>query len=41
MYTAAYRPSAGEMIHLEASSQIGNVSGEGIVPEAVPIEKSH
>lgn len=39
MYTAAYRPSAGEMIHLEASSQIGNVSGEGIVPEAVPIEK--
>lgn len=39
MYLSSYHPSVGDLIGLEAYSYIGSVSGQGVIPKAVPIEK--
>lgn len=38
MYLSDYHPVPGELISLEAESSLGHVSGQGIIPEVVPIE---
>lgn len=38
MYLSDYHPVPGELISLEAETPLGHVSGQGIIPEVVPIE---
>lgn len=38
MYLSDYHPVPGELISLEAESPLGHASGQGIIPEVVPIE---